>query len=248
MSGQRRLPIATLLLIAANLAAAFGLLWQSVLPEEFGFHPERPSFGSAITSLFLHQNLMHLLGNMVFLAAVGAAVEIATGTFRFVVVYFASGLAGVGLYAAMFVPVSGPEPSTLIGASGAVAGCVGYYSAKYITVRVPVWPGVTASVAFLTSLWALLQIAGALIPLGGVVPTTAYSAHLGGLAMGLIASLLFRAPDLGDRRLGHVLLDRMSDRSAAASLATAMRHLEAHPNDVKALRDLADAAGAMGDR
>ena len=74
-SGTRRVPVLTLLLIAANMVAAFALFVYPDFAVELGFRPNHPSLVGAITGLFLHANLFHLLGNMVFLAAVGAAVE-----------------------------------------------------------------------------------------------------------------------------------------------------------------------------
>lgn len=66
--------------------------------------------------------------------------------------------------------------------------------------------------------------------------------------MGLILSIAFTAPDLGQRALGHQVLDEMNQRGPAAVLAAAKRHLDTHPRDPIALSSVADAASAMGDR
>ena len=83
MIEKSRLPIITLILIIANLFASFAVAFDPELVMDFGFNPRRPSFLTIFSGLFLHQNLLHLLGNMVFLAAVGAAVELATGSLQF---------------------------------------------------------------------------------------------------------------------------------------------------------------------
>ncbi|HWA84363.1 MAG TPA: rhomboid family intramembrane serine protease, partial [Fimbriimonadaceae bacterium] len=131
MSERGRLPIATLILIVANIVAAFAMVWQPDLIYDFGFNPVRPTFESVFASMFVHANLFHLFANMLFLAAVGATVELATGTLRFVAVYLVSGLAGVGLHFLLAVRnISEPHP--LVGASGCIAGCAAYYGIRYL--------------------------------------------------------------------------------------------------------------------
>jgi len=193
----------------------------------------------AFAGPFLHANLFHLLGNLVFLAAVGAAVEIATGPLRFGLVYFASMLAGVGLHWIVLRHADGAAP--LIGASGAVAGCAAYYGVRYRGLRVAVGPNLSASVLTIVGFWAFVQVVGAFVRLGDATAGTAYWAHLGGLAMGAVLAFAFRAPDLGQAKIGHAALDRMNERSPAAAEAAARAHLRRHPDDIKALRSLAAA-------
>ena len=45
--------------------------------------------------MFLHANLLHLGGNMVFLAVFGATLEDTIGRFRFLVFYLLGGLAAL---------------------------------------------------------------------------------------------------------------------------------------------------------
>lgn len=244
--GERRVPVVTLLLIAANIVAAFALFVYPEFAYELGFRPDHPSFTGAITGLFLHANLFHLLGNMVFLAAVGAAVELATGSLRFATVYFLSGLAGVGVH--YFATRNQADPVPLIGASGAIAGCAGYYSVRYTGLKVAFAPHRALSVAAVTGLWVLLQVAGAFIHIGEADSGgTAFWSHLGGFAAGVVLSFLFRAPDLTQIRLGHEVLDQMNMRGPGAAVASAERHLKQNPNDVKVLWDLAEAQRQLGE-
>jgi len=238
VSGRSRLPIVTLLLIAANILAAFILLVAPELAGSLGFWSNHPNFFSAISSLFLHANLFHLLGNMVFLAAVGAAVELATGSVRFVTVYFVSGLVGVATH--FLVTHNTHNPVPLIGASGCIAGCAAYYSVRYTSLKVPIAPNRGISVASVTGIWLALQIIGAFVKFGET-GGTAFWAHIGGFAAGAILSGIFKAPDLKQMQLGHEVLDQMNARGPAAMEIAAKRHLEVHPNDIKALWDLANA-------
>lgn len=246
MIERSRLPVVTLLLIIANLFAAFAVAFSAASGAEpvpelvrlYGFDPKHPSFLTTLTGLFLHQNLLHLLGNMVFLAAVGAAVELATGSARFAIVYFLSGLFGV-LAHAIFT-ASQTNPPILIGASGCIAGCAAYYSVRYTQLKVPVAPKKGLSVAVVTSVWVVLQLIGAFVHIGESA-SVSFWAHIGGVLAGLILSAVFRAPDLGQKRLGHAVLDQMNERGPAAAALAARQHLKEHPNDLRALRQLAEA-------
>ena len=71
MNSEKPLPIATLILIAANVGVAFFTLLHPEFPEMYGFKPNAPSLQGALESLFIHSSTVHLLGNMIFLAAVG---------------------------------------------------------------------------------------------------------------------------------------------------------------------------------
>jgi len=246
LSEKSRLPIATLILIVANIVAAFALVWQPDLIYDFGFNPLRPTFQSVLACLFLHANLFHLFANMLFLAAVGAAVELATGTLRFFIVYFVSGLAGVGLHALMATRnISEPHP--LVGASGCIAGCAAYYGIRYLGLRVPIAPKFGVPIAAVIGVWLVLQVLGAFKTIGDPNASTAFWAHLGGFGAGLVMSFVFRAPDLGHLRLGHEVLERMNERGPAAAVAGALRHLEVHPDDPVALQHLVSAHRMMND-
>ncbi len=245
MSSQSRLPIATLILIAGNIAASFLLIIQPDLILDFGFNPSRFSVQSLFTSLFLHSNLLHLLGNMLFLAAVGAAVELSTGTLRFVVVYFVSGLAGIGLHA--LLATRGIEPHPLVGASGCIAGCAAYYGVRYPRLKVAILPHRGVPVLAIILLWFVLQVAGGLKNFGESAASTAYWAHVGGLLAGIILSFVFRAPDMGHLKIGHRVLEEMNQRGPAAAAAAALQHLKFHPNDPKALQQLVQAHALMND-
>jgi membrane associated rhomboid family serine protease len=72
-----------------------------------------------ITCAFLHASLIHIAFNMYFLWFVGTAVESVLGRGRFLLVYFASGLAG-----SAGALVINPQTPT-VGASGAIFGILG---------------------------------------------------------------------------------------------------------------------------
>ncbi len=236
----------TLLLIAANILAAFAVLVRPDWIDEYGFRASSPSFLTPLTSLFVHANALHLMGNMVFLAAVGVAVEIATGSGRFSLVYFLSGLVGVALY--WMATRRMEDAPALVGASGAIAGCAGYYSLRYTKLRVSLAPKRSTTVAFITVLWMLLQVAGAIVNVGQPVQASGFFAHLGGAVCGLVLGLVLRAPDLGGMKLGHAVLDALNDQGPEAQIAHLKAHLVQHPDDTAVQLRLAHEYEELGDR
>jgi membrane associated rhomboid family serine protease len=223
--------------------------WVFISPEpvlQYGFVKSRPTLAGVVLGLFLHTNLLHLSGNMIFLAAVGPAVEYAAGSWRFLTVYFVGGLAGTLAHWVLVSPGAANIP--LVGASGCIAACAAYYTVRFVDLRVPVAPNVAVPLPFMTAVWIALQALGAFVQVGGNQGGPAFWCHLGGFAAGLGLSLTFRAPRLADVQLGHEALERMNQRGPAATLAMAERHLAQHPKDAHALSQKASAQNALGDQ
>ena len=145
----------------------------------FGFQPA--SFlghpWTILTSLFIHDGIWHILGNMLTLYFFGSYLISLVGERRFLVVYFLGGILGNVVFMWLGSPLS-----TAIGASGAVfavAGALAVMRPKStvfilpIPVPVPLWVAV---------------LGGFLI----ISPGIAWQAHLGGLVVGLISGFLFR--------------------------------------------------------
>jgi membrane associated rhomboid family serine protease len=94
------------------------------------------------TSMFMHADMWHLLGNMIFLWTFGRRVEDACGSGRFLLYYLLAGMiANIG--SVVLNPSMIDRPS--IGASGAIAGVMGAYLLMF--------PG-----AKIQSLWGLGSI------------------------------------------------------------------------------------------
>jgi membrane associated rhomboid family serine protease len=213
--------------------------------DRFGFFSDTPSVTSALVCIVLHQNLLHLLANMVFLAAVGPAVEFATGAIRFLLIFLSGGICGVLLH--WIATMNQVFPAPLIGASGGISACAAYYSIRYAHLRVPIVPNVSIPILGVVGLWLGLQALGAIVKIGDPTGGTAFWAHMGGFGCGIILSLAFRAPKLASVQFGHQVLERMNQRGPAATIAAAKQHLATHPSDVKALKELASAYEQIGD-
>lgn len=214
---------------------------------KLAFQPLQPTLLTAFTSLFLHdpENILHLLGNLVFLAAVGPLVESRVGPLKFIVVYLLSGLLGVTSYWA--VAASSGVGAPLIGASSAIAGCVGYCCVRYMRWRVPLAPKIELSVGSVALIWVMLQAIGVFVHLGSGSGTS-FVSHVGGFLGGLILAFVFKAKKEAEVEAGREKIEQMGGRSPAAVLAATEQHLKDHPDDVHAIWEKADALHAMGER
>lgn len=157
--------------------------------------PERLTL---LTYMFLHGNILHLAGNMVFLWVFGDNVEDAMGHLRFLLFYMLCGIFA-GLAHALMTPGS---EVPMIGASGAVAGVIAAYLMLHPNVRVWILAffriPLRVSAGFALMVWIALQVVSAIFDEGG---TTAWFAHIGGLIAGAVLILFMRKP-------GVLLFDR----------------------------------------
>ena len=96
----------------------------NALLQTYGAIPKKILGGdifSAISSMFLHGGIAHLIGNMLFLFVFGDNIEDKFGRIKYVLIYIAWGIAAA--YAHSFYAVStGGGDIPAIGASGAVSG------------------------------------------------------------------------------------------------------------------------------
>ena len=132
-----------------------------------------------VTSGFLHENLIHIGFNMLLLFLLGRLLEPALGTPRFLVLYFASLLAG-SLGALLLDPVSFG-----LGASGAIFGLAG---ATFVIARGRGMDALAGEIGFLILFNLFFSIA---------MPNVSLGAHLGGLVGGVVCALAIEAGERG---------------------------------------------------
>jgi membrane associated rhomboid family serine protease len=153
------------------------------LPAQYIVIPESLSY---LTYSFLHADIFHLGGNMLFLWVFGDNVEDALGHFRYLVFYLACAVAGAIAHG--LVAPDSQEP--LIGASGAIAGVVTAYLILF--PRVKVWILAFARIPLripayiVLALWILLQV---VMFLAGGEDQISWACHVGGIIAG--AALVF---------------------------------------------------------
>lgn len=76
-----------------------------------------------LTSMFLHADIEHIVGNMIYLIGLGQMLEQVIGHVRFAVLYLLSGL-GAGAFSMMYAVLTG-DFYDAVGASGAIFGLIG---------------------------------------------------------------------------------------------------------------------------
>src|SRR5882757_8283018 len=198
-TGERaiNLPPAVMWLMGINVAvqllrSLLGEDTDNVIILQFGLVPAAYTGGSQdllsqvaapITYQFLHGGWLHLVINMVTLAAFGAPVERLLGVRRFVLFYLSAGVVA-GFVDVLLFP-DGTDP--VIGASGAISGVFG---AVLMLMR---QVGSLSSLLPIAGIWIALNVFFGLYggtPGAGGEPV-AWTAHIGGFVYGLAAIRLF---------------------------------------------------------
>jgi len=158
------------------------------------------------TSMFLHADLLHLGGNMLFLYIFGDNVEDTFGHGRYLVFYFLSGIVAdvAFLWTQLFFGDVGMWSIPSIGASGAIAGVLGAYlilypKARILTLVLTWWIYIVPIPAvFFLGFWFVYQLLYGMLTLGiEAVTGIAYWAHIGGFVAGIFFGLVWR----GRRRI-----------------------------------------------
>lgn len=175
-----------------NLLAPMGLVFGDLQMRPLQISDalsggDRIPLVTLLTSMFLHGNLMHIIGNMLFLITFGDAVEEALGHWRFALYYLFWGL--VAAATQVFVDPGASAPT--LGASGAIGGVLGAYLLLFPASKIEVWVLFLTFVAdawMLLSAWFLYQI---FFPQEGV----ANWSHAGGFLAGMLTVLIMGGRD-----------------------------------------------------
>ena len=209
----RHFPIVTARLIVANVLVFF--LYQAADLQgslDYAYQPcevddSCPVTGgdwplTSFTSMFMHGDILHLGGNMLFLWIFGNNVEDSLGRVRYLVFYLLAGYAATALQTVITLWTSpGGADIPNLGASGAISGVLGAYfvllpRAKVLTafILVVIFFLREVPAAFFLGVYLLFQLWDAGFQFlhppeeGGV----AVFAHLGGMAFGILTVFLFR--------------------------------------------------------
>jgi membrane associated rhomboid family serine protease len=168
----------SLMVVFSSLRWVTGLFGLSlfVLAPPVGLRP-----WTLLTSVYAHAGLAHLLSNALALALVGLVLERRTTRLRFHAFFLAVGVtAGVAqvLFGSLFFGSVG-----VLGASGAIFGCLGYLLAGNrlaggLADRLPLSPRATV---------ALVVVLAAVLTVVSSPPGSALVAHFVGLLLGLLA-------------------------------------------------------------
>ena len=142
-----------------------------------------------LSSMFMHGDIMHIFGNMLFLWIFGDNIENLIGHIRYAIFYILCGIAA----ALGQIMLQTDSVIPMLGASGAISGVLGGYLLLFPTrrVRALIFNFLTEVPAFVAlGLWIGFQIIQgyfASAETGGV----AYAAHIGGFIAGLVLIKVF---------------------------------------------------------
>ena len=155
-----------------------------------------PTWGTMLTSMFIHGSLMHFIGNMLFLWVFGDNIESTFGHVKYLLFYLVAGvLATLSHYA---IDPSSQIP--LVGASGAISGVLGAYLLLFPRNRIRtllIYILITVielRAVWLLLIWFALQAIQGLLSIGvSHEVSTAFFAHIGGFVVGAIVGLAVRS-------------------------------------------------------
>ena len=187
--------------IDAQTATSFALVPTELFSEGIGpnIPGERfdtipvPERYTLLSYMFIHGDIFHIGGNMLFLWVFGDNVEDAMGHMRFLIFYLLCGVIA-GLAHSWMLPQSG-QP--LIGASGAVAGVIAAY--LILHPKVTVWVlllrviPIKISALIALGLWIAMNFAMVFVP--GVSPV-AWWAHVGGIVAGAVLVVFMKRAEV----------------------------------------------------
>jgi membrane associated rhomboid family serine protease len=194
-----RFPVATVGLITTNVLvyALTSQYFLEVTPEAlkmFAVSHNTLNVWRLISSLFIHENLWHLCGNMLFLWIFGPSVEDRLKPLKFMAVYLLAGAVGTLLEDVAIAFHDPDEPC--FGASGAIMGLAGAYLYMFPFANIRVfwfsWISMLPRFGFSDwhARWVVLYFVG-MDFLNGVILQSAdgvgHFAHLGGAVAGFLA-------------------------------------------------------------
>jgi membrane associated rhomboid family serine protease len=225
----------TPLLVLGNLIIFLVTLFAAdpwTVIRDLAFQPSDLGTGKGIftlfTSMFIHYNFAHVLGNVLFLYFLGTPLEARIGKPRFAAVYFVSGIAG-SLLASMYFFALGYGLNTyMLGASGAISGAVGTLLVLYPRDEIPMFvgpiflPRVRVWLAALS--WLILDVF--LVMLGP--SNVSWQAHLGGLMGGLAMGLVIgrRVEDVRRKEEAPRDFSKLEALATTPQLRNALAHIK----------------------
>jgi membrane associated rhomboid family serine protease len=197
------------LLIAANcvIFVSYFFKGQEVYVSTINTYGMKPdnwqNLKTLFTSMFLHADPLHLLGNMLFLYIAGDNVEDRLGHVGYLFFYLLAGLAGSAAHIVFTTQFGSGGSVPTIGASGAISGVMGAYLIFFPRVQIKFMIWLIIFVRFFTlpswgviGFWVASQVMMARSHWDGTVKkdaaTVAVFAHLGGFAFGMVVALFVR--------------------------------------------------------
>jgi len=153
-----------------------------------------------LTSIFMHADIIHIAGNMVYLWVFGDNVEDTLGHTRYLLFYLVGGIVASFAHIAstLLSAFTSPLPYFIyelgipsVGASGAISAVLGAYLLLYPRARIKTLVVyifitiVSVPAYYYLGIWFLYQLLMGLVSLTGLFSSIAFWAHIGGFVYGL---------------------------------------------------------------
>lgn len=183
-------------LVPKEITTGVDISGVQVIRDSFGntaqithYETPLPVYFNFLSSMFMHGDVMHIAGNMLFLWIFGDNLENLLGHIRFAAFYIVCGIAAA--VAQILMDAGSVIP--MLGASGAISGVLGGYVLLFPQRRVR-----AVIFNFLTTVPAIVAVGiwiGYQLLLGFLTPSgtggVAYAAHIGGFFAGLLLIKVF---------------------------------------------------------
>ncbi|HAV92572.1 TPA: hypothetical protein DCW38_05255 [candidate division WOR-3 bacterium] len=171
--------------------------------SRYGVSKNNLSIKTLFTSMFVHADIIHLVGNLWFLFLLGFNIEDIYGRMNYLIFYILSGIISSFIFIAS---VTEDPQLSLIGASGAIAGVMGAFLVKLYKTKIkffywlfPIKPlyGTFFIYAGLSlPIWFLQQIFESA---SNSTSNVAFMAHIGGFLFGAIVAMILSATKIEER-------------------------------------------------
>jgi len=182
----------TLLLVLINVGVfAYTFLNLPYFIETYGISSDslaKGKYTNIVTAMFIHNGILHLLGNMLVLFFVGRTIEKYTNTVEYLTVYFLSGILpnlSIPLFNFIVGDITG------VGASAAISGLIGFgafrLSGKWVLSPIRFIP-IPMPFLLAGALYTFLNLAGVFIIKENI--NIAAGAHLFGGIIGALFGLV----------------------------------------------------------
>ncbi len=210
-------PFVNYLLITLNIVVFFYFFMQGIEVLDnaiynLGVIPEYIILGKTLwtllTSMFMHADLAHILGNMIYLWVFGDCIEDALGHFEYLIFYLFGGLAASFTnIASIIFTLPSLQPywriislnTPAVGASGAISAILGAYLILYPKARIRTIVFyifvqiISVPAYYYLGFWFLYQLMMGMISLTGFSSGVAFWAHIGGFVVGFLVVKAFGA-------------------------------------------------------
>lgn len=256
-SWSKEIPWVTLVIIGINVALSittylvrggfeYAVENYGLIPAQFNLDTPEQHIGKLFTAPFFHASFLHLAINMFLLYLFGRDVERVIGRLEYALFYLGACLSA-SLMHTVVITLTLPqhyEESTVVGASGAVAGLMGLFVVRFYR-RVFTFLGTEIPAVLIIMIWFITQMLFGILGLYYSslmivsLRNVSYWSHLGGFFFGLLVGSVANIALQGETE--HLLdeVNRLHNSGKLLEAAQKCEHiLSYNPNNAPARAEL----------